>query len=168
MARSIDYRSTLAFPAEKVFATMTDEEYLRARLRELGGPGSELLEHEATPESARYKLKQGLSEKDLPPIVGKVMQGDLAIQRTETLRKSVEGAYGGDVDVAISGVPASASGTMRLAGNGTGTGSEFEVRADVEVKVPLFGGKIEEIVAGQVRRLLEAETAFTARWLASH
>ena len=166
MARSIDYRSTLAFPAEKVFATMTDEEYLRARLRELGGPGSELLEHEATPESARYRLKQGLSEKDLPPIVGKVMQGDLAIQRTETLRKSVEGAYGGDVDVAISGVPASASGTMRLADNGSG--SDFEVRADVEVKVPLFGGKIEEIVAGQVRRLLEAETAFTARWLASH
>jgi len=166
MARSIDYRSTLAFPAEKVFATMTDEEYLRARLRELGGPGSELLEHEATPESARYKLKQGLSEKDLPPIVGKVMQGDLAIFRTETLRKTGDDAYGGDVDVAISGVPASASGTMRLAGNGSG--SEFEVRADVEVKVPLFGGKIEEIVAGQVRRLLEAETAFTARWLESH
>lgn len=166
MARSIDYRSTLAFPAEKVFATMTDEEYLRARLRELGGPGSELLEHEATPESARYRLKQGLSEKDLPPIVGKVMQGDLAIQRTETLRKTGDDAYGGDVDVTISGVPASASGTMRLAGNGSG--SEFEVRADVEVKVPLFGGKIEEIVAGQVRRLLEAETAFTARWLESH
>src|SRR5690349_22033528 len=166
MARSIDYRSTLAFPAEMVFATMTDEEYLRARLRELGGPGSDLLEHEATPDSARYKLKQGLSEKDLPPIVGKVMQGDLAIQRTETLRKSVEGAYGGDVDVAISGVPASASGTMRLADNGSG--SDFEVRADVEVKVPLIGGKIEEIVAGQVRRLLEAETEFTARWLESH
>ena len=166
MARSIDYRSTLAFPAEKVFATMTDEEYLRARLRELGGPGSALLEHEAGPDGARYKLKQGLSEKDLPPIVGKVMQGDLAIQRTESLRATGPGSYGGDVDVAISGVPASASGTMRLADDGAG--SEFEVHADVEVKVPLIGGKIEEIVAGQVRRLLEAETAFTVRWLESH
>lgn len=166
MARSIDYRSTLAFPADKVFATMTDEEYLRARLRELGGPGSELLEHQAGPDGARYRLKQGLSEKDLPPIVGKVMQGDLAIQRTETLRSTGPGAYGGDVDVAISGVPASASGTMRLAD--TGGGSEFEVRADVEVKVPIIGGKIEEIVAAQVRRLLEAETAFTVRWLESH
>ena len=166
MARSIDYRSTLAFPAEKVFATMTDEEYLRARLRELGGPGSALLEHEAGPDGARYKLKQGLSEKDLPPIVGKVMQGDLAIQRTESLRATGPGGYGGDVDVAISGVPASASGTMRLADDGAG--SEFEVHADVEVKVPLIGGKIEEIVAGQVRRLLEAETAFTVRWLESH
>ena len=40
--------------------------------------------------------------------------------------------------------------------------------ASVEVRVPLFGGKIEEIIAGQVRRLLEAETAFTVRWLGSH
>jgi uncharacterized protein DUF2505 len=166
MARSIDYRSTLAFPAEKVFATMTDKEYLRARLREIGGPGSELLEHEASPESARYRLKQGLKESDLPPVVGKVLQGDLSIQRTESLRRTGPGMYGGDVDVAIAGVPASASGTMRLADRGAG--SEFEVHATVEVRVPLIGGKIEEIIAGQVRRLLEAETGFTVRWLASH
>ena len=166
MARSIDYRSTLAFPAEKVFATMTDKEYLRARLREIGGPGSELLEHEASPESARYRLKQGLKESDLPPVVGKVLQGDLSIQRTESLRRTGPGMYGGDVDVAIAGVPASASGTMRLADSGTG--SEFEVHATVEVRVPLIGGKIEEIIAGQVRRLLAAETGFTVRWLGSH
>jgi hypothetical protein len=166
MARSIDYRSTLAFPAEKVFATITDDEYLRARLRELAGPGSNLLEHQVGPDGARYKLKQGLHEKHLPPIVGKVMQGDLAIERTESLRSTGPGAYAGDVDVAISGVPASASGTMRLADNGAG--SEFEVRADVSVSVPLIGGMIEEIVAGQVRRLLESETAFTVRWLESH
>src|SRR5919107_764154 len=152
MARSIDYRSTMAFPAEKVFAAMTDAEYLRARLRELGGPGSGLLEHEATPEGARYRLKQGLAESDLPPIVGKVMNGDLAIERTETLRRNSPGSYAG--------------GTMTLAD--APDGSLFEVHADVNVRVPLIGGKIEEIVAEQVRRLLEAETAFTVRWLGSH
>src|ERR687890_651627 len=152
MARSIDYRSTMAFPAEKVFAAMTDAEYLRARLRELGGPGSGLLEHEATPEGARYRLKQGLAESDLPPIVGKVMNGDLAIERTETLRRNSPGS--------------SAAGTMTLAD--APDGSLFEVHADVNVRVPLIGGKIEEIVAEQVRRLLEAETAFTVRWLGSH
>ena len=93
MARSIDYRSTLAYPAEKVFAAMTNKEYLEARLREIGGPGSALLDHEATPESARYELKQGLAEQDLPPIVGKVMNGDLAIIRTETLNRTQAGRY---------------------------------------------------------------------------
>ena len=163
MARSIDYRSTLAYPAERVFAAITDEEYLQARLREIGGPGSALLDHEATPEAARYELRQGLSEKDLPPIVGKVMNGDLAIVRTETLNRVQPGRYSGDVDVAIPGAPASASGTMALAEDGDG--SLFEVHADVTVRVPLIGGKIEEIVADQVRRLLEAETEFTVRWL---
>jgi hypothetical protein len=166
MPRSIDYRSPLAFPAEKVFATMTDPEYLRARLHELGGPGSQLLEHEAAPEAARYRLKQGLSESDLPPIVGKVMNGDLSIERTETLRRTEPGRYAGDVDVRIVNAPASAMGTMTLAD--ADDGSEFGVHADVTVRVPLLGGKIEEIVAEQVRRLLAAETAFTVRWLGSH
>jgi Protein of unknown function (DUF2505) len=166
MARSIDYRSTLAFPAEKVYAAMTDPEYLRARLRELGGPGSELLEHEASPESARYRLKQGISASDLPAIVGKVMNGDLSIERTETLRRTAPGSYAGDVDVKIANAPASAAGKMSLAG--AGDSSDFGVYADVTVKVPLLGGKIEEIVADQVRRLLEAETAFTVQWLESH
>jgi hypothetical protein len=165
MARSVDYRSTLAFPAEKVFAAMTDEAYLQARLRELGGPGSQLLELEASPETARYKLKQGLSESDLPPIVGKVMNGDLAIVRTETLNRTAPGSYSGDVEVAIPGAPASAAGSMTLADDGAG--SLFEVHADVTVRVPLIGGKIEEIVADQVRKLLEAETAFTIHWLGS-
>jgi hypothetical protein len=166
MARSIDYRSTLHFPAEKVDATMTDPEYLRARLRRIGGPGSDLLDHEASPESARYELKQGLAEKDLPPVVSKVMNGNLAIVRTETLNRTAPGSYTGDVDVAIPGAPASAAGTMRLAD--ASDGSLFEVHADVTVRVPLIGGKIEEIVAEQVRRLLEAETAFTIHWLGQH
>ena len=166
MARSIDYRSPLAYPAEQVFAAMTDPEYLQARLRELGGPGSALLEHEATPDGARYRLRQGLAESDLPPVVGKVVGGDLAIERTETLRRTTPGAYSGDVDVAIGGVPASAAGTMTLTDEPGG--SEFAVHADVTVRVPLIGGTIEEIVATQVRRLLEAETGFTVRWLGSH
>jgi hypothetical protein len=165
MARSIDHRSTFDHPADKVFATMTDPEYLRARLRELGGPGSDLLEHEADAEHARYRLRQGLSEKDLPPIVGKVVSGDLAIERTETLNRSGDG-YTGDVAVQIKGAPASASGTMRLTPADGGTA--FEVHADVSVSVPLIGGKIEEIVADQVRKLLNEETAFTASWLTSH
>ena len=94
------------------------------------------------------------------------MNGDLSIERTETLRRTGPGATRGDVDVAIAGAPASASGTMTLAD--AGAGSVFEVHADVIVRVPLIGGKIEEIVAEQVRRLLEAETAFTVRWLGSH
>ena len=42
------------------------------------------------------------------------------------------------------------------------------VRADVTVQVPLIGGKIEGVVGEQVQKLLAAETAFTAAWLAGN
>ena len=39
------------------------------------------------------------------------------------------------------------------------------MQADVTVNVPLIGGRIEETVAEQVRKLLAAETEFTREWL---
>jgi hypothetical protein len=167
MARSVDYRSTSQHPAEEVYATMVDPEFLRERLRRMGGPGAELLEHRADAEGARYRLRHGLSSADLPPIVGTLMSGDIVIERTEEIEREDAGRYRGDVTVHIHGTPApaSAAGWMRLA-DIDGTGSEFVVHADVTVKVPLLGGKIEGIVADQVRSLLAAETAFTLEWLA--
>lgn len=40
-------------------------------------------------------------------------------------------------------------------------GSEVRIRAEVTVKVPLVGGRIEQAVAGQIEQLLAAETQFT-------
>ncbi len=166
MARQIDYRSTSRFPADEVFAAMVDPEYLRERLERMGGPGAALLEHAAGPEGARYRLRHGLDNAVLPAMVQALVPGDLTIERTETLRRRGAGDYDGDVDVRILGTPVSASGGMRL--RDTGASSEFEVRAEVVVAVPLFGGRIEEMIAEQVRNLLAAETAFTQRWLESH
>ncbi|MGI9003255.1 MAG: DUF2505 domain-containing protein [Pseudonocardia sp.] len=164
MARSIDYRSTSPFPADEVYATMVDPEYLRARLSAMGGPGADLLEHTADEQGARYRLKHGVSARNLPPIATSMVRGDLVIERTESLTRDASGQYSGKVAVAIRGMPASAVGRMRLADQ-DGSGSEFAVRANVTVKVPLIGGKIEDVVADQVRNLLAAEMAFTLQWI---
>ncbi len=166
MARSFDYRTTTTYPADAVYAAMIDPEHLRARLKELGGPGAELLEHEAGPDGARYRLRQGVAAEELPGIVTKIMPNGLVIERTETITKDGPGRYRGDVEVDVPGAPVVAGGRMQLAD--AGGGSEFGVDADVDVKVPLIGGRIEGIVADQVRNLLSAEMEFTKRWLAQH
>jgi hypothetical protein len=168
MTRAVDYRSTSQYPAETVYTTMVDPEFLRERLRRMGGPGAELLEHRADAEGARYRLRHGLSSADLPPIVGTLMGGNIVIERTEEIEREDAGRYRGDVTVRIHGTPASAAGWLRLADvDGTaGTGSEIVIHADVTVDVPLLGGKIEGMVADQVRTLLAAETAFTLEWIA--
>lgn len=165
MARPIDYRAASQYPADEVYATMVDPEYLRARLAEIGGPGAALTEHAADLESARYRLRHGLESSVLPSVVRSFVPGDLVIERTETLKRQGAGRYTGGVEVRIPGTPAAAAGTMRLADLDGGDGSELVVRAEVTVQVPLIGGRIEEVIAEQVRNLLAAETAFTLRWL---
>ncbi|MHA6626747.1 DUF2505 domain-containing protein [Pseudonocardia sichuanensis] len=165
MSRQIDYSSTSQYPADEVYATMVDPDYLRSRLKRIGGPGADLLEHTADTEGARYRLRHGLDAKDLPPAVRGVLPGDITIERTERWTRQESGRYLGDVQVAIPGTPASAAGGMRLHDTADG-GSELQVRADVTVQVPLLGGKIEGVVAEQVRKLLTAESAFTQQWLA--
>jgi Protein of unknown function (DUF2505). len=164
MARQIDYRSTSEYPADEVYATMVDPDYLRARLEQIGGKGAALLEHHADAEGAKYRLRHGLDAKHLPSVVRSVLPGDLVIERVESWTQQSAGRYAGEVEVIIRGTPASAVGGMRLRDT-DGTASELLVRADVTVRVPLIGGKIEAVVAEQVQNLLKAETAFTRTWL---
>jgi Protein of unknown function (DUF2505) len=163
MARQIDFRSPLPHPAETVYATMVDAEYLRARLQRLGGPGAALLEHRVDPAGVRYRLRQGLDRSALPPVVQNLLPGNLVIERTETIRPAGPGRYEGTVDVQVPGAPVTAVGRMQLH-EGAG-GSEFALQADVTVHLPLIGGRIEETVVEQVRNLMAAETEFTREWL---
>ncbi|MGD9525823.1 DUF2505 domain-containing protein [Pseudonocardia sp.] len=167
MARSLAYRAASEYPAQDVYTVMVDADFLSARLRQMGGPGAALLEHKADADGARYALRHGLDAKDLPSFVAGFLPSTIVIERTETLRRERPGRYAGTVEVTIAGTPASASGGMRLA-DVAGGGSAFDVRADVTVSVPFVGGKIEGIVAEQVRQLLAAETRFTMDWIAAH
>lgn len=160
----MEHRATLQYTADEVYATMVDKACLTARLEQMGGPGARLLEHRADAAGARYTLRHGLSKAQLPPIVATLLPGDIVIERTETLRREGTGRYAGEVDVRIKGTPASASGWMRL--RDRSAGSELLVHADVRVDVPFIGGKIETIIAEQIKTLMNAETDFTLDWLA--
>ncbi|MBC8091705.1 MAG: DUF2505 domain-containing protein [Pseudonocardia sp.] len=163
MSRQIDYRSASQYPADDIAAVMLDKEYLEQRLITLGGPGAALKEHAAVGDGGRYRIRHGVDQAALPPFVGSLVSGNLIIDRTESLRRTAPGQYAGDVDVRIPGTPATASGTLAL--RDTGGGSELLIRATVVVKVPFLGGRIEAVIAEQVKQLLAAETAFTLDWL---
>jgi hypothetical protein len=166
MSTQFDYRSTSSYPADEVYATMVDPEFLRSRLAQIGGPGAGLLEHSTDAEGARYRLRHGLDAKNLPPVVRTVLSGDIVIERAENWRREGTGHYTGDVKVTIPGTPGSATGVMRL--RDTDDGSQLHIRIEVAVNVPLIGGKIEGTVAGHVQGLLASESEFTQEWLARH
>lgn len=164
MSRPISYHRRYPWPAEKVYAATVDPAQLTARLAELGGRQAALLEHEHTEGGARFRLQHGLASADLPAIARMVLPDDVVIERTESWRLDGPGRYSGDVRVGIAVLPAEIAGRMTLADAGSGD-SELRIDGQVSVRLPLVGGKIEEVVATQVTELLAAETAFTEHWL---
>jgi hypothetical protein len=165
MGRPIDYRCTYPADADRTFAVLADREYLSARLAAVGGPESELLEHTRDGDEVRYRLRFALPNHVLPPLVQPLVGNRLVIERTESLRPFGDG-YRGDVEVAVPGAPVTADGDMTL--RPAAGGSEFAVHADVVVRVPLIGGRIEASIAENVEKLLVLETDFTRTWLAEH
>jgi hypothetical protein len=161
MSSQIDYRYSTTFPAAALYGALVDEEYLRARLAELGGREASIVSYRTDANGAQFVLRHELDVEGLPPAIAGLLAGRLVLERTENWTVGRTGT----VDVRVIGAPVPATAKGRLAVAEVGTGSEFQVHADVSVSLPLFGGSIEELVSGKVRELLELESRFTTRWL---
>jgi hypothetical protein len=172
MARRIEHRSTSEWPAARVHEALIDIDYLRDRLRQIGGTNPELVEHVASSDGVRFQVRQGVSAESLPPVARTVVGGDVMIDRSESWRREEEGYYTGEIAAEISGAPCSITGSMWLrdlpvSADGVQS-SEFVVEGSVRVTVPFVGGKLEDFVADQVQKLLATEERFTAEWLSRH
>ncbi|MGW5050909.1 DUF2505 domain-containing protein [Actinokineospora sp. NPDC004072] len=160
MASRIEHHADLAAPAAQVRAALVSTEYLRDRLAELGGPGAALVEHTATGAAVSYRLRQTVPAAKLPSFTKSVFRGDLVVERAETWEATT-----GTTSARVAGVPGEITATYTL--TDTDTGCTWRTVGRVQVRIPLIGGKVEGVIAEQVGRLLAAEAAFTAGWLAA-
>lgn len=166
MARRIEHLTSSTWPAAEVFAALVDPEYLRDRLAAIGGARAELVSHQVTEGRTEYQLRQGVAAADLPSAARGFVGGDLVFERTEVWRAVSEDDHTGSVRVTIASVPGQLTGALRLVA--AGEGSRLTLAGEVKVGIPLLGGKLEELVASQVSKLLDRESEFTAAWLAEH
>lgn len=169
MPRSIDYRATYEWPAQRVYQVLADIDYLRERLRVLGGD-NELVDHEVTADGVRFEVRQGVRAEVMPAIARTVVDGGLTIDRRETWREE-EGQYHGGVRAGVSGMPGTITASLWLRDLPSTQGaevSEFVVEGSVKVGMPFVGGKLEELFVTEVSSLLTDEQRFTAEWLSQH
>lgn len=163
MATSLEHRCAFPSPVDTVFPTLVDEAFLRARLREIGGKDGALLTHTRTGDEVAFTLRQGVDAAKLPSAVRSILRGDLIVERAERWRPDGP-RYASTSTVTINGVPGEIRGQARL---GTKDGASLLVtRAEVRVNIPLVGGKLEQVVAEQVTKLLATEAEFAEKWLA--
>ena len=164
MSRPIRYRSRYPVPAEQLYTTLVDREFLTAKLDSIGGNNAALLDLAADADSAKYTLRQGVNREYLPTAVQKILRGDLVIERTESWRLTQAGRYEGTVTARVKDAPGRIGGGLTV--DNTDEGSEFVIDGEAKVDVPLIGGKIEAAIAEQVVKLMDREARFTQQWLA--
>ncbi len=150
---------------EQVHRAFGDEQYWLERLADSGADDYSLDSMTVNGEGIDVVTTQTLRADRLPGVVTQFHRGDLSFVREETWTPISDGQATATVKGAITGAPATLSGTALLAPAKSGAGSRLEFNASVEVKVPLVGGKIENFIGSALVDLLIAEQRFTTVWI---
>lgn len=145
-------------PPKRMYEVLTDQDYLRDKLRAVGGPGAELVSREADEHGVTVVLHHPVPDEALPSFLRSALPGDLTIRRTETWTSS-----GGNVWAVVDGAPGTIAGSMQLEPDPAG--SILGTQLTAEVQLPLFSGKVEKVIANNVSKLMTAEYQFTLEWL---
>ncbi|MEV4203462.1 DUF2505 domain-containing protein [Nocardia salmonicida] len=159
MATPLAFTAGYTHSVDAVRAAYSDEQYWKARIAEVGGPGARLDAFAVDGDQVRVQMVQSIPADQLPPAITAVRPGDLIIPRTETYTGT-----GGIFEAHVDGAPAVVRGTVTMAPD-DGTGSTTAINGAIEVKIPLFGGKIEAAISEHLIELLANEAAFTEEWL---
>jgi len=156
-----DYNADVA----TVHSTLCDEQYWLARLADSGADAARLDSLRLGADgSVDVVTMQVLRSTQLPALVTQFHRGDLEITREESWTPLVDGRADAVVSGSISGAPVSVTGRAEL--EPSDTGARLVFHADVTVRVPLVGGKLENFIGNQLLELLGAEQRFTTRWIA--
>ncbi|KUI44170.1 hypothetical protein AU197_02730 [Mycobacterium sp. IS-1590] len=167
MPRSFDMAAEYGGTVEQVHRAFGDERYWLARLTDSGADMYSLDSMTVDDQGGiDVVTTQTLRADRLPGVVTQFHRGDLSFVREETWSPVLDGKATATVKGSIPGAPASLTGTAVLAPAGGGSRLQFTV--EVEVRVPLVGGKIENFIGGQLVDLLIAEQHFTTLWIAEN
>lgn len=158
MTRRVVLRHSYPESPESMRDVFTDGNYLRDKLRTVGGPRDELVSRDVNQHGATIVLYHAVSQDLLPPFLRSALPNGLNIHRTEIWAGS-EGSLQAVVDEA----PAKVTGTIWL--EPAPEGCVFGAQLTADVQLPLFSGRVEKIIADNLDKLLEVEYQFTLGWL---
>ena len=171
MARKFEHSVPSTLSVSEVHAALTSEQYWKDRLEAVGGPKAELKSVTVTGDDAdtrtvRVEQLQAVAEDLLPGAITAIHPGDLFISRMESWGSVDAQGAAGEFEANVEGAPATVKGTVKLTSEKSG--STFTIAGAAEVKVPIFGGKIEQAVIEQILALIDAEQEFTGEWVREH
>jgi Protein of unknown function (DUF2505) len=172
MPRSFDMTADYHGSVEDVYRAFSDTDYWLARL-------ADSVVDETALESLRVGGESGndgsievvtlqvFHSQSLPGLITQLHRGNLGVRRAETWGPITDGTAKASLTGEIVGAPATLSGTATLCPLAESGGSRVDFHIDVQVRIPLIGGKLENLLGGYLAAVVEAEQRFTASWLAA-
>lgn len=119
-----------------------------------------MIDHNVSIDGSVVTIEQRQDAGNIPGFAKKFVGAELQIIQAEEWTSPTHG----DVTVTIPGKPGTISGTADLRQDG---GRVVEsVVLDVEVNIPLVGGKIAKLIAEKLQKTLETEERTGRAWLA--
>ena len=158
MPKQLNVSQQYDAPAAEVFALFNDPDFIAGRLEDSGAPDAQVMTVDSNAEGVKIVTRQSIPASVLPSMVASMLQGDPATERTEDWHFDGE-VYVAQFSVIVKGAPATIKGTMTLAP--AGAGSTLVVKGEAAVPIPLFGSKIEAVIAEQIGALLASEETYT-------
>ncbi|WP_428342495.1 DUF2505 domain-containing protein [Mycobacterium sp.] len=170
MPRSFDMSTDYAATVEAVLHAFSEEQYWLARLTDSGADDSTLDSMEiggpsGDDGSIDVVTTQVLRADRMPAVVTQFHRGDLRIRREERWEPISDGSATATVTGSILDSPASLTGIAVLEPLPESGGARLKLRATVEVRIPLVGGKLENFIGSQLVELLIREQRFTTTWI---
>lgn len=148
-------KHTFDKPAAAVLKMFSDKAYFERKYRELGFGNIEVIEHSADAKRFRIKVRYTApNSAPLPDFAKKFLGETNTIVQSDTWdldRKT------GRLEAEIKGVPVKVSADMKLADEGAGSANTL--KWTLTCGIPFIGGKLEEVVAGDIRAKGKADLA---------
>jgi hypothetical protein len=154
MTRQVHSEQSSSGDVETVFAILSSERWAQLRDDALSD-GSRVVRRE---QSAGGEVTLVLSRElpaGVPGFLERFLPADGRVTQTDVWDAPSGGTRSGTWRVDIPGAPARLGGTMRL--EPTPSGSRYVVDGEVQVRVPLIGGRAEGFIAPLVEKLAARE-----------
>ncbi len=161
MSRDFEFVISSEYAPAEVHEALTSKQQWLARFAKAKKTeGYELIEH--VDGSMTVDMSEEVGTSELPGFVKKVVRGKFVITRTDYW-----GPLNGDVaDGTLVGgstsLHAEVEGRMTLRPDGVG--SLLKVAGTSTVKIPIIGGKIESLINGMIKDMVDQETIDTVEW----
>jgi len=140
-------KHTFDKPAATVIKMFSDRAYFERKYQELGYRNVEVLEHSVDARKFRIKVRYTApNSAPLPDFAKKFLGETNTVVQSDTwdLEKKT-----GRLEAEIKGVPVKVSADMKLADEGAGSANTL--KWNLSCGIPLIGGKLEQVVAGDIQ-----------------